>query len=477
MSREGAVWLFEMGTEKQGAGLECPPRVGDPEFVILIAMLALVGLAMSSLLAGRLWQRLLARNFEVIARTQLVRQLGFQAIGRRAMAARVNGVDAEVIFGHPNDPLQISAAAAPQRSRAVALDAQTTATIELACPADLPVDRLSVEMSCPVAIRGRRDFAFALLELPLRSVLHRGERAEWIDNRFRIVTRHPRDGGDFANLVEKAVAVAATLMSSQGNDVERRLVDEALFCRAPESRLRALQLLVDHYDSPLTKSALVRLAGDADPIVQLHAAKALGSEGFEKLRALARNSRAPTPLRAQAVEIVAEGGDPHANGLMKRLIDDGCPSIARLAVRHLGIRAGLSAMGEIRGVILRPNANENVVLAGIEYLERMGFQHGADALHQLSSHRSERVQSAAFDVIGRHGDLSWLLVLKTRLQHAGLSNRLARTVQNAILRIRTRHQAGAGRLSLSPSSSGVPLGALSRPPPPLIRRDDAVGPH
>ncbi len=459
-----------MGTLKQASVAGCRfGIVGEADLIIFVTTLAPVAFAIVSLTAAQMWRTLLRRKFEVDARTLLVRNLGFRGTGRKTLGAHVNGMETRVVFGLSDEtgwgaPRAESKAVQYRRQSAKSLHAPNQwvcAIIDVECRADLPVPELWLEASPPVVVRGRADIAFALLELPLRALLREGERVQWRHQRLRITTCHARDGQTFGALIEKATAVAATLQKSAGRDVERRLVDEALFCRAPESRLRAMRLLATYYCSPLSHSTLFRLSGDNDPLIQLHAARALGREGFPKLRVLAERKHVAGALRSQAVELLVEGGDRQLDGMLRRLLRDDNIDVARLALKHLGLRMGLSAMPDIRAVVLRPNAEEALVLAGIDYLERVGFSQAAEILLTLVDHGAEPVRIAAIDVIGKHGDLNWLVMLKQRLHHRSTSAKVSISLDAAVTLIRARHGAGAGRLSLSSEASGGSIGALS----------------
>ena len=449
--------------------------MANPELIIVGTALAPVAVATASLMVARIWRHTERRRFELEARTGLVRGLGFRSLGRRKLASQLMGREVSVSFGLSEEVGWIHEP--PGRSAGTSLipwsnrdpdelgapNRRSSAIIEARCVAPHLFEELLVEMSPPVVLRGRRDHALALLEIPLREYLQESERVQWHEGRIRVTTCQVRSAQTFVALVEKVAALASELEGAAELDIERRLVDEALFTRSPEARLRAIRLLVESYDSPLTKSALFRLTGDDDAVVQLNAARALGADGRPKLRALAESLQAPSTIRVAAIHGLADQAAAEARPLLTRLLGDSDPSVATVALRRLGSLAKDNALEAIRSAVVRPGAHEDIVLAGIDYMERIGFTRTADVMHQLTSHRSELVQSAAIDVIGRHGDIAWLVPLRRRLEHYSLPLGLSVSIQSAIALIRARHQADAGRLSLSPQSSGVPLGALSRP--------------
>ena len=436
------------------------------ELIIYGAALAPVALVLTLLTVTRAWRNGRRRRFESTTRTALVRYLGFQSVGQKTLYTYMGSRNCTVTFGL-SEGGTAGRDLVPSRPHhePVTPNQRSCVTIEVDCDATLPVPELLVEMNPPNVLRGPADMAYALLEVPMRAMLKESERIQWTPRRLRVTVCQPRSADDIVSLVRKMAATAASIEQSRPRDIERRLVDEALFGKSTEHRLRTIRMLVASHRTPLTKSALVRLCGDRDPVIQLTSARALGEDGIDKLRFLAESPRIPTTIRAAAIDGLLTYHPDGLQVLLTRLMSDPHGEVAALALRGLGQICDARALDAIRSVILKPRTPEGVVLIGINVLEKIGFDAAEDTIRELSVHRSERVQSAAIDVIGRHGDIQWLQVLTRRLRRYALPMDLTVSMEAAIALIRSRHRAGAGRLSLSPESSSVPLGALSPPPP------------
>ena len=458
--------------------------MANPDLIILGATISPLVVTLASRVSIRIWQQIQRRRFELKARSALVRSFEFRAISRRSLATHIKGLSATVKFGSDCSevgwgPARVATDEPPRapRTRRRGLNSKahrrprTLATIDIECAANLPVRELSVEIFPPVPLRGRRpplkgpaDLTYALLEMPLARQLLEGERVHWGDGRLQIRTCEIRPAKSFVALVNKAAEVAAYLEQRGVADVEKRLVDEALFLRCTESRLRAIRLIVDLPDSPLIRSALHRLAADDDPVVQLNAARSLGRDGQPTLRAIAENGRVPETIRVGAIDALAAEPDEPVAALFERLLNDNNVEIARLALRRLCEVSGPSALPAVREAVLQPTAKEELVLTAIEVFNGVELPLVVGALHQLTDRGSTRVRRAAVELIGRKGELASLAPLTRLLRQRTLPLSLMMSVETAIALLRIRHRADAGRLSIDPAASDVPLGALSPPP-------------
>lgn len=442
----------------------------NPELVIFGAALAPLALAMASLVAARVWRQNHRRRFEHEARSGLVRRLGFRSVSRRTLSSHLHGRQVSVTFGLAEETgwqqSKSSALVAASRWDPDELGAparRASATIEVQCASPLADDELLVEMRPPVVLRGRRDFAFALLEFPLRTSLREAERVQFADGIVRVTTCHARRPDAFIELVRTVVSAAEHLEQDPKATVEPRLIDEALHCLVVEFRLRAIALLVEFYPTPLTQSTLLRLSTDSDAVICLTAARALGADGIPRLTELAQGTRVAPTVRSAAIEALAERPLGEIGLLLERLMSDPNPDVATVALKRLGERGGAQMFGAIKDAVLSSRAPESLVMAGIAYLESLSFELAIDPLRHLCSHQSQRVQCAAIDVVGRRGDLSHLQDLTAQLRRLNSPPNVQMSLETAIALIRSRHHAGGGRLSISAPSTGISLGALSAP--------------
>ncbi len=449
-------------------------RMGGAEILIYAVAAAPAVLIFGSLLVARAWRRSKRHRHERLARNELIRQLGFRPAGPRRLAGPLDERRVNVRFG-VTDEAGTSEATRSSVVRSLALRPRrdpdemgapnrvSSATIVVEAPAPLPRTELLVEMQPTVVLRGRHDWVATLLELPFRNWLGEGERVHWRDNELRVTTCQHRKPAGFVALVRRTVRVAHEMAEIGTSGVERVLVDEALSGPKPEYRLRALRLLLEFYPTPLTRSALFRMTMDRDPAIQLSAARALGAEGWEKMRSLAENRHKPTSIRVAAIDGIAAIRRPDLEGVLERLLYDQDVGVAVVALRRLGGLDRERALPKVFARAYTPDAPIQLVLESIRFFERLGIGRTAGALAQLLMHPAPRIQSAVIDVVGRQGDLTWLQALTELKQRPRIPVPLRISIKTAVSLIRSRHQATAGRLSISATAPAGGEGGLSEP--------------
>jgi len=254
-----------------------------------------------------------------------------------------------------------------------------------------------------------------------------------------------------AEVLERAIAVGRLLSSSA--DVPRRVADNLKHERLARVRLASLAALVREYpDDPATREAVLAAREDPEPDVRLRAGIALGPEGRDVLRSIARSSGIEDDTASKAVAALeADLTVDEAVGLLRNALGARRAATATACMVAIGRRGGAAAI-EVLAEVLAVETGE-LGAAAARALAATGDPAAEGPLLRALAEGSPGVRLAAVNVLGHVGTAASVGPLReAEVADAGLR----RGARQAIAEIQARLTgAEPGQLSLAGSEAGA----------------------
>jgi HEAT repeat protein len=257
--------------------------------------------------------------------------------------------------------------------------------------------------------------------------------------------------GWLAERVADVIEVARHL--SRPADLASRLAANAQNDPVAGVRLRNLKILVREYPGrPATVAALKAALGDPNVDTRVHAAMALGDDGYETLLELASSTKDGQMVAVLAIE-----------SLGKRLPREAAEAILEEALRSrfvLVAQACLTALGDLGGSesvarLAQVLALEKGKLAetAVRALGATGEAQAEGPLLEALEHTDDAVRLAAAAALGRTGTAAAVPVLRRVAESA--KEELRRAARQAVAEIQARLTgASPGQLSLTEGEAG-----------------------
>jgi hypothetical protein len=252
--------------------------------------------------------------------------------------------------------------------------------------------------------------------------------------------------------IETALDLADRLTPPE--DLSARLGE--IGCSDPVAGVRrtALAALVEHDPAgPISRDALRRALGDADPEVRITAASAVGSEGLPSLIAVAGD---PATAPATAARAVLALGSDLPLGLADRLLDRAREESRRelaLAVAHgLGRVGDDAAIARLSELLER---EDTLACAAADALGATGSPSAETPLLASVERGSAKLRHRAVVALGQVGTVAAVPALREALAAHSLDRGLREAARAATAEIQSRlDDAEAGQLSLSTREGG-----------------------
>ena len=274
------------------------------------------------------------------------------------------------------------------------------------------------------------------------------------------ISGHILDSERLIYEVETLIELARALNLTEWPQ-ERRIAGLAI--RHPDRKIRhrMLEHLAAHFaHDPITTKVLKHACSDKDARIRLFAARKLGPNGIDTLRALVTNTEADGTVRGEALSWLSPNiGRPEAIEVVDTALQASHPGLVIAGIRcTVSLRAH-----ELRSrVIARLGASDDrIVIAATDAIRLMNWDDGEEPLLHVLEHGTRQVQAAACRALEQVGSTASLCALRRLRWNLRRNRDTQRAATSASRAVQARMGNHKGSLSMAEPPK---VGALAQAP-------------